>query len=231
MRAVSSPPPSSNRPPRRGGRGAPRRRDDEWANAFRTAAARGAWEVDLHVHGGEPPHPDDPFYDALTSLDDAVYWSRIDAIAARRGTAAGVVPSYDLTPPFGRRARAAAAARRGADGRRRRAVQQRDDDPLRAIPSHEFFTRLTGREAAPQVVCALPGHEERTPSLGLGPDGLWYCHGCHRGGSIYDFAAYLWAVPMPLRGPAFLDLRARLRETFGLAVEGERGGERRGGAG
>ncbi|HWT92243.1 MAG TPA: hypothetical protein VN238_04555, partial [Solirubrobacteraceae bacterium] len=93
------------------------------------------------------------------------------------------------------------------------------DDPLRAIPSAEFFTRLTGREAAPQVVCALPGHDERTPSHALGPDGLWYCHGCHRGGSIYDFAAYLWAVPMPLRGPTFLEVRTRLRETFGLAAD------------
>jgi DNA primase len=53
-----------------------------------------------------------------------------------------------------------------------------------------------------------PFHEDRTPSLQLYEDGSFYCFGCDRGGTIYDFAARLWGIGTERR--EFLELRARL---------------------
>jgi DNA primase len=57
-------------------------------------------------------------------------------------------------------------------------------------------------------------HEDRTPSLQAYPDGSWACFGCGKGGTIYDFAGYVFGVQT--KGRAFLELRERLAEMFGV---------------
>jgi DNA primase len=44
------------------------------------------------------------------------------------------------------------------------------------------------------------------PEAGRG----WYCFGCGRGGSVYDFAALLWG--RKTRGGDFLELRRELEK-------------------
>ncbi len=44
----------------------------------------------------------------------------------------------------------------------------------------------------------------------------WFCFGCRRGGSIYDFAALLWGAEP--RGPDFVGLRDRLSDTMTRAA-------------
>jgi CHC2 zinc finger len=60
-----------------------------------------------------------------------------------------------------------------------------------------------------------PFHDDRTPSLHLYRDPArgWYCYGCGRGGSIYDFAALLWH--RETRGADFMRLRNDLLEALG----------------
>lgn len=86
------------------------------------------------------------------------------------------------------------------------------DDPLLAIPPPVFVERLADVEVprSGMVHCPLPGHDERTPSCKVydDPERGFYCFGCHRGGTIYDFGAALWE--MPTRGPAFNSLRQSL---------------------
>lgn len=60
-------------------------------------------------------------------------------------------------------------------------------------------------------------HEDRTASLQLYEDGTWYCYGaCKAGGSIFDFASRIWR--MDTKDRAFLKLRARLANEFGISV-------------
>jgi hypothetical protein len=83
------------------------------------------------------------------------------------------------------------------------------DDPLRAIPAEVYIPALTGLRIGwdRKVVCPL--HNETVGSLHVYPgDGGWFCHGCSRGGTIYDFGAELWS--MGTRGAAFVELRRRL---------------------
>jgi hypothetical protein len=41
--------------------------------------------------------------------------------------------------------------------------------------------------------CPLPDHEDRTPSFTVNPEkGLWFCHGCARGGDIVELARFAW---------------------------------------
>ncbi len=53
-------------------------------------------------------------------------------------------------------------------------------------------------------------HDDQNPSLQTYQDGSWYCFGCTRGGSIYDFAALLWLTGTKDR--EFIKLRARLAD-------------------
>lgn len=86
------------------------------------------------------------------------------------------------------------------------------EDPLYCIDAAEFVAALAGREVDRRGFAQCPFHgdgAERTPSLHVsGP--FWYCHGCHVGGTIYDFAGRLWDVP--LRGRDFIELRERVNE-------------------
>ena len=70
-----------------------------------------------------------------------------------------------------------------------------EDAELRAIPTERYVLTLTGRQAGRDHKLACPFHDDRTPSLHCYPDGTFYCYGCRRGGSVYDFAGHLWNVP------------------------------------
>lgn len=54
-----------------------------------------------------------------------------------------------------------------------------------------------------------PFHEDEHPSLQLYPED-WYCFGCRRGGSVVDFAGYLWNLHT--RGSEVIEIRERLIE-------------------
>lgn len=87
-------------------------------------------------------------------------------------------------------------------------------DPLVTIPPPQYVAKLAGVEVGEwgTIRCVLPGHDhERTGSLKVHdtPERGWYCHGCHRGGSIFDFAGHLWGLPT--RGSTFREIRKRLR--------------------
>lgn len=88
------------------------------------------------------------------------------------------------------------------------------DDPLLIVPPAVYVERLTGLTVTRSRKIPCPFHDDKSPSLHVyrsAADG-WYCFGCRRGGSIYDFAAGLWR--MPTRGPAFLELVDRLERLF-----------------
>ena len=54
-------------------------------------------------------------------------------------------------------------------------------------------------------------HEDDTASFNIYSK-HWYCFGCNRGGRIYDFAGYLW--DLPLRGEGFKQIQRQLAERF-----------------
>jgi len=83
------------------------------------------------------------------------------------------------------------------------------DRELLAIPARHYVAALTGRGADRTGKVACPFHDDRTPSLQLYGDGTFYCFGCARGGTIYDFAAHLWSTGT--RNGEFLALRERLQ--------------------
>jgi hypothetical protein len=109
-----------------------------------------------------------------------------------------------LPPAPGRPA--AAAARRG------RAARNELDELLLAIPAATYVRELTGLEPRRDGKVNCPFHADGTPSLHLYEDGTFYCYGCGAGGSLYDFAGELWSLDTKGRG--FLELRARLADTF-----------------
>jgi hypothetical protein len=101
------------------------------------------------------------------------------------------------------------------------------DRDLLAIPASEYVRVLANLtpNLAGKVLC--PFHHERDPSLQLYPDGTFYCFGrhskdraCHKGGTIFDFAAGMWfsgqSPDIPLRGRQFIEVRERLATTFGI---------------
>ena len=88
------------------------------------------------------------------------------------------------------------------------------DARLRAIAAPEYALVLAGARADRAGKIACPFHDDSNPSLQLYDGGTFYCFGCRRGGSIYDFAAALWHLHP--RGPGFIALRRRLAERFHL---------------
>jgi hypothetical protein len=93
-----------------------------------------------------------------------------------------------------------------------------DDDPLRRIAPVVYVERLTGAAVPRDRKIRCPFHADRTPSLHVYRDPArgWYCFGCRRGGSIYDFAAYLCG--RETRGVSFAELHDELCVTFGPAT-------------
>jgi hypothetical protein len=97
---------------------------------------------------------------------------------------------------------------------RRSGVGDGVDEQLRSIATADYIARLTGRQLNREGKIACPFHEDHNPSLHAYPDGSWACFGCGKGGTIYDFAGYLFGLQT--KGRAFLALRERLAETFGV---------------
>jgi hypothetical protein len=95
-----------------------------------------------------------------------------------------------------------------------RARRTEIDELLLAIPAATYVRELTGVEPRRDGKVSCPFHADATPSLQLYEDGTFYCYGCCAGGSIYDFAATLWSLET--KGRAFLALRARLADSFGV---------------
>jgi hypothetical protein len=64
-----------------------------------------------------------------------------------------------------------------------------------AVPIESVATRYTnleplGGDAWFTGRCALPDHEDRTPSFYIYPPGRWWCYGCDRGGDVVDLEFY-----------------------------------------
>lgn len=83
---------------------------------------------------------------------------------------------------------------------------------LLAIPAEDYARALAGAVPSHEGKILCPFHAEAVPSLQLYPGGTFYCFGCRRGGTIFDFAAHLWAL-VP-RGLGFAEIVARLAERF-----------------
>jgi DNA primase len=73
-------------------------------------------------------------------------------------------------------------------------------------------TRFTG-------LCPYPDHQEKTPSFSISPDqGLYYCHGCHRGGDAIKLA-------MDLKSLDFAEAVSYLADRSGVDLRFEGGGD------
>ena len=105
-------------------------------------------------------------------------------------------------------------------------VSSDHDDPLRRIPAAVYVPRLTRRPVSNDGWVQCPFHkggQERTPSLKV-EETVWACFGACQplggrqvmGGNIYDLAGLLAGYAIPLRGPDFQDVQARLRRFFGV---------------
>jgi hypothetical protein len=89
-----------------------------------------------------------------------------------------------------------------------------EDRLLLGIPTADYVRVLAGREPNRAGKVACPFHDDRTPSLQMYEGGSFYCFGCRKGGTIYDFAAHLYGVEP--RGEEFFELRNRLTAQFGI---------------
>lgn len=94
-----------------------------------------------------------------------------------------------------------------------RAPPDEPDRLLEIAPRH-YIERLSGRTVGRDRKVHCPFHDDRSPSLHVfdEPERGWFCFGCGRGGSIYDFAGLLWR--RDLRGLEFLRLRSELEAAF-----------------
>jgi hypothetical protein len=104
----------------------------------------------------------------------------------------------------------AAGAARLLDAQQQKGALVDTDDPFYGMPAEEYIHGLTGQEPQHHFF-SCPFHDERTPSLHAN-GALWYCHGCQKGGSIYDFGAALWDIKP--RRDGFKELRTRLLDTL-----------------
>lgn len=87
-------------------------------------------------------------------------------------------------------------------------------DELLHIETAFYIARLAGLDVGHSRKVRCPFHDDRTPSLHVyrAPARGWYCYGCGRGGTIYDFAAHLWGCGT--QGRDFVALRSRLADAF-----------------
>jgi hypothetical protein len=97
------------------------------------------------------------------------------------------------------------------------------EDWLRARLPVEYVRLIAGIEVAPDSKARCPFHDDVTPSMHVYPnaEGLrsgWYCYGCRRGGSIFEFAAfkvgYLTKPGEKLRGVKFLRIEQALLKLY-----------------
>src|SRR5690348_14474199 len=79
----------------------------------------------------------------------------------------------------------------------------------------EFLENPKRAGACVKACCPLPGHDDRTPSFYLYPDGGYWCFGCHRGGKdVISFAFHYWGLSYPKDFPLAL-------ERLGARVNGQ----------
>jgi hypothetical protein len=99
-----------------------------------------------------------------------------------------------------------------AEPRARRcgATRMGGEDTLLGLSPRVYVERLLGSPVGRDGKVRCPFHKDRTPSLHVYEDPRrgWYCFGCGRGGSIYDFAALL--LGGGTRGQEFVELRREL---------------------
>ena len=78
---------------------------------------------------------------------------------------------------------------------------------LETIAPAIYVETLTGREVGRDGRFAVPFHDDGTPTLHVYPEPGegWFCFGCQRSGSIYDFAAEISGLGT--RGAEFTQLR------------------------
>lgn len=160
---------------------------------------RGAWAICRSWDEFDRWHTPEE-QDAAWSQIAAEARSRSDGVAITQGVIATLEvpkrPERIWTPP------------KRMDGRR----------DLDAIPTTEYVYTLTGAdvEHGRRCDCPLPDHDDHSRDFALvrGSATNWCCYGCNRGGTIFQFAAYLWGYGVPLRGDAFREVRDRLNEIF-----------------
>lgn len=93
-----------------------------------------------------------------------------------------------------------------------------DDDPLLGLEPAMYVEVLAGLRVPRDRKVRCPFHEDDSPSLHLyaEPARGWYCYGCRRGGSVYDFAAALWGLST--RGNDFCTLQHLLDELLSVVA-------------
>lgn len=89
------------------------------------------------------------------------------------------------------------------------------EDGLLALSPRVYVEHLTGRRVGRSGKVRCPFHDDAKPSLHVYETAAegWYCFGCGRGGSIYDFAALL--LDRGTRGEEFIALRRELAAILG----------------
>jgi hypothetical protein len=129
---------------------------------------------------------------------------RVARCSARRRHAITDVAG-DLIDPPGVAARSPAVPRDQVGG---------ISDPLLAIDPATYIELLTGARVPRSGKIACLFHDDGTPSLHVyrEPERGWYCYGCGRGGSVYDFGAYFFHLTA--RGRDFWELRERLADVL-----------------
>ena len=99
-------------------------------------------------------------------------------------------------------------------------------DPAKHVPPPVYF-ELLARVPVPErgcdVRCPLPDHRDDNPSCRVYPTAEqgWRCHGCGRGGSIYDLASLLERGPWgkDLRDEQFRRVRQHVWQLLGIAAD------------
>jgi hypothetical protein len=88
-------------------------------------------------------------------------------------------------------------------------------DALRSIPPAVYIERLTGVPVPRSRKIRCPFHDDDRPSLHVYAEAErgWFCFGCRRGGSVYDFAAALWHLGT--RGADFRRLHVLVCDRLG----------------
>jgi len=96
-----------------------------------------------------------------------------------------------------------------------RPAQRAQDDRLLQVAPTMYVERLSGLRVPRHGKIRCPFHDDRTPSLHVysEPEQGWYCYGCNRGGTVYDFAALLSG--RTTRGADFVQLQDELRAQLG----------------
>lgn len=70
----------------------------------------------------------------------------------------------------------------------------------------EFLDNPKRAGACVKARCPLPGHDDRTPSFYVYPDGGYWCFGCDRGGKdVISFAFHFWGLSYPKDFPLALE--------------------------